>query len=782
MAFIDPAAPRAFSPTDSAPVSDGQAQSTMSSIGHMDPSEGPDHEQNQRLIRWMDRPNIADDTSITQETLNDLGSKVKLEYEIDCDSRRDWVEKTRKSIDLAMQVSQEKTYPWPKAANVIYPLMTTAAIQFAARAYPAIVAGRDIAKGIVIGQDSGTPLLDQQGQPVMNPMTQQPMWRMPPGAKNQRAQRIGEHMSFQLLDEMKEWEAETDQLLHVLPITGCVFRKSYFDPGRGRNMSVMVSPLNAVVNYWAKSLELAPRITEEIRLYPLEIKEMERAGLFLEVQYTSESPSDEGKKQADARDEDAPRDFLEQHRWCDLDEDGFPEPYIVTIHKSSQQVVRIKARYEADGIHVSSKDHKIKRIDPIHYYTKYDFLPNPDGGIYGLGFGQLLKPINEAINTTLNLMIDAGHLQNVGGGFIGKGLSMNTGAVRFLPGEYKQVNVAGAIVKDSIVPLQFPGPSMVLFQLLGILMESGKEIASIKDVLTGEQQQHNVPATTTLALIEQGLKTFTAIYKRVHRALKEELGKLYRLNGIYLAEETSYRIGDDWKKITREDYLQGSGVEPVSDPTMVSDMQRLGKAQFLMQFGQDPHFNGLEIRKRILDAAQIERPEDLLITQPPPNPMMMAKLQEMQSKVQAAQSKVSVERAQELRDMAQAILYFAQADAVAGSAHLQWVELQLDAFRAHIEAASATHGEPGGEGQASRPGLLPPPSGPPPGPSPMHPGASPLPGSPPGGAPMPGQAIAPGGAPFRPGAPPLTGAKQGRDGHYYLPDPNRAGKYLQVIH
>ena len=129
----------------------------------------------------------------------------------------------------------------------------------------------------------------------------------------------------------------------------------------------------------------------------------------------------------------------------------------------------------------------------MEYYTKYDFLPNPDGGIYGIGFGQLLRPINEAVNTTLNQLIDAGTLQNTGGGFIGKGLSMNAGAIRFQMGEYKVVNVPGGSVRDNIVPLQFPGPSPVLFNLLGTLIEAGKEVASIKDVLTGENSSPNTP-------------------------------------------------------------------------------------------------------------------------------------------------------------------------------------------------------------------------------------------------------------------------------------------------
>lgn len=728
---------------------------------------GPDVEQHKKLLRWIDSPNIA--AELDSYKLSEIGSRAVLEFEIDETSReeKDWEHKAKKAIEFAMQVTEAKTYPWPKASNVVYPLIANAAIQFAARAYPAIVAGKGVVQGTVIGDDSGVPLMNPQtGAPVPDPQTGGPAFQVPPGAKRRRADLIGEHMSWQLLEEMEEWEDETDALLHILPITGSVFRKSFFDPGRGRNMSLMVSSLNLVINYWAKSVETAARVTEKISYYPREIKESERAGLFLEIQYGSSEPeSDETRH--DSRDEDALVEFLEQHRWLDLDDDGFPEPYIVTIHRASRQVVRIKARYDADGIKFSGKDHKVLRIEPVQYYTQYIFLPSLDGCVYGMGFGQLLFSLNETINTTLNQMIDAGHLQNTGGGFIGKGLSISAGAVRFTPGEYKVVPSSGASIKDSIVPLEFPGPSMVLFQLLGLLMEAGKEVASIKDVLTGEQQQHNIPATTTLALIEQGLKTFTAIYKRVHRSLKRELSKLYRLNGIYLPEETGYQIGNDWKQIRREDYLRSSGVKPISDPTMVSDMQRLGKAQFLLQFGGDPHFNPLEIRRRVLEAAQIERIEDLLIGQIPPNPAILAKVAEIQSKAER-------DKAAELKDLAQAILYFAQADAVVGDQHLAWVEGQLNAWKAQFEAAAAGQGEPGSPGSPGTPpmpGAPPPPAGPPPVPHPAHPGAIP----PPGGPPPPGIA-----QPTLPGSPPMQGAKQAPDGKWYLPDPHRAGKFLQV--
>ena len=668
----------------------------------------PDIAQHQKLLGWIKSKNIAED--LDKELLTKIGVRVVREYDIDETSRSDWKTKTEQAMDLAMQVAKEKQYPWPKAANVIYPLMTTAAIQFAARAYPAIVANRSVVKGVVVGNDDGEPAINPQtGQPAMQPGPDgqpQPVWQVQPGEKQNRADGIGEHMSWQLLDEQSEWEPETDAMLHILPIVGCDFRKSYFDPCKGRNSSLRVPAMHLCINYHAKSLETAPRVTEEIKYYPIEIEEQQRAGLFLEPEQPYGMADD-----AQNGDEDAPHVFLEQHRWWDLDEDGYPEPYIVTVHKRSQKVVRIVARYDADGIQFSQLTHKIVKIDPVQYYTKYDFLPNPDGGIYGVGFGQLLRPLNEAVNTTLNQLLDAGTLANTGGGFIGKGLSMNAGAIRFVMGEYKVVNVTGGTLRENIVPMEFPGPSEVLFKLLGMLIDAGREVAAVKDVLTGDAQgKASMSPTTTLALIEQGLKVFTAIYKRIHRSLKAELNKLYRLNRIYGDEKSQYKVGNAWKQITKQDYVLASGVEPVSDPTMVSDMQRLGRAQFLMQFANDPNCNGHEIRRRIMDAASIDNIDKILLPQAPPNQAIAVKGMELDLKHLEVSATVMAKKAAEVRDYSQAILNLANADAAIGDQHLQWLSQNLTVWEKQFEAANNPSNPEQGQAGGISPGAPPAPA------------------------------------------------------------------------
>jgi len=645
-------------------------------------SLGPDQAHITKLQGWINSINIAAELN-DEALLAKIGSRVVEEYKIDDTSRADWKEKTEQAMDLAMQNAKEKSFPWPKAANIIYPLVTTAATQFAARAYPAIVNGRSIVKGVVVGEDKGEPQIGPDGTPVLqgDPSAPQIVWKVPPGAKRIRADAIGDHMSWQLLDEQPEWEPETDQLLHVLPIVGGAARKTYFDPGKGRNVSTYVSLMKLVWNYRAKAFEIAPRHTEEIEFYPREIEEMQRSGVFMEPKTPyGEAENAEG-------DPDKPHLFLEQHRYWDLDDDGYAEPYIVTVHKSSQQVARIVARYDQDGIHFNARTHKISKIDAVEYYTLYPFIPNPDGGSYPVGFGQLLRPINEGINTVLNQMLDAATLQNAGGGFIGKGLSMNAGAIRFQLGEYKTVNTTGGNLRENIVPMDFKGPSPVLFELLGFMVEAGKEIAAVKDVLTGDQKASNVPATTTLALIEQGLKVFTAIYKRVHRALKSELNKLYRLNRIYGDERSQYKVGDTWKQVLKQDYILGSGVEPYSDPSMVSDMQKMARTQFLLGFLQTPFVQPLKILERAFDAAEIDNPTELLVSQIPPNPEVAAKGMELEIKGHEMMSASKLKDAQAVAAYANAINALAQADKAVGDQHIAWLDQVLRAHEMEFNAA-----------------------------------------------------------------------------------------------
>lgn len=637
------------------------------------------------LVDNITKPNMAAD--MDYQELNTIGILVLREFEIDEESRSEWRDEAEQALKFATQKAEPKQYPWPRASNIIYPLITTASLQFGARAYPAIIQNRNVVKGTIWGTDDGTPATQNgkpDGPPVIDPQTQQIQWIFPPGIKTQRATKIGEHMSWQLLEEMPEWEAQTDQLLHQLPIVGGAIRKTYRDFGEDKNCSVLVPLMNLVWNKFATSFEKAPRHTEILTLYPHEVREKELSGEFLEIAYVTGGESgEESNLDPSGDDSEAPMLFLEQHRRYDLDGDGYPEPLIITVHKASSQVVRIVARYEEDGIE-TNKSGEVLRIKPLEYYTLYPFLPDPKGGSYPVGFGHLLKPMNEGINTTINQMFDAGHLQIAGGGFIGTSLSLAAGPTTFRLGEYIPVNNKGQSIRDAVFPIPFPGPSEVLFQLLGFLVNSAKETASVQDILTGDTARlADTQPTTLLALIEQGMKVYTAIYKRIYRALKQELAKIYRLNSLYLETGTSYRLGDEWKEITKDDYRLGGGVEPISDPTMTTDMQRMARAGVVLPFMNDPFVDGYQVRKMYFDSANIPGVDKFLHQQPPPPP-------QAQLELAMQQSEIGRNRAQELQFYSTAMLNMATARTKASQPEMDFIDKQLELMRMHIEAVNST--------------------------------------------------------------------------------------------
>ncbi len=561
------------------------------SIESSTPDYGQDSPQDALvgLREFMGSDNIAAD--LDDDDLQRIGHKVVEEFKIDKNSRSAWEKMQHDAMKLAMQVTEPKMYPWPNAANIKYPLLTTAAIQFAARAYPAIVSGPTMVKSRVLGKDED-------------------------GKKAARGLRVAKHMSWQLSDEMEEWEEETDKLLHILPISGMAYRKTYFDPSLGRNVSLLCTAEMVVVNEGCRDLATTPRITHILDPFPPNvIRERVLQGLWLEHEY--------GRPQDSDSDEDAPHEFLEQHRRLDLDEDGYFEPYIVTVHKDTSQVVRIIANFKQRHITIN-KDGAVIKIDREEIFTPFSFLPNPQGGWHGIGFGYLMLPLNEAVNTTLNQMLDAGHLQVAGGGFIGRGARLKGGRLKQRMGQWTPVDVSGGNLRENMVAFDHPGPSPVLFQLLGLLIEAAQDISSVKDIMTGEGQGKNASPTTTLALIEQGTAVFSAIYKRVYRSLRKEYKKIYLLNAQYLDEEKYFILMDEKESVGPEDYeTEDLDIVPEADPSTVTNMQRLGRAQFLQQFNGDPDFESIALKRRLLEAASIPDVDELLKKEPAPDPEVL---------------------------------------------------------------------------------------------------------------------------------------------------------------
>jgi chaperonin GroES len=607
-------------------------------------------------------PNVNLADFLSDSKLNEIGQKVVRDVEIDEASRSDWLERYRKWLAMAMQTREAKNFPWPKASNVKFPLLTVAAIQFQARAYPAIVDGSNLVKGRVLGPD-------------------------PDGSKRAQADAIGDHMTWQLLYEMPGWEEDTDRLLLMLPILGCVFRKTYFDSIANTNCAEMVSGEDFIINYMAKSLERAPRYTHRLRFYPHEVKEKIAAGLWREVPIATDAES--------SGDDDAIVEFYEQHCYLELDDDGYPEPYIVTTTKDGA-VARMVPCFSKDDVHVSTMQGvmelddaqqaavpilRIVSIDRRQYFTKYPFIPAPDGSFYDIGFGWLLEDIGEPINTAINQMLDAGSLQNAGGGFLGSGINIRGGTMPFRIGEWRRVEVTNnASLADNVFRLEHPGPSPVLFQLLGTLIEASKDITAVQDVLTGEGTP-NQPATTTLALIEQGHKVMTAIFKRIHRAFGNELRNLFALNKDYLDDEQTFALGDgDSKKVSRNDYANPElSVVPVSDPDVITDMQKLTRSEAeWSSFLNHPLVNQQELVRRRLDALGVENVSAMLnVPQPPPDPkLVLAQMQEARALAESL-AKVSELHARGALEASQAASFAFQIGSIGDAAILAQVSVDL---------------------------------------------------------------------------------------------------------
>lgn len=588
-------------------------------------------DENETLSRLMDTVNIAED--LTEDQLTEIGEQCKTGFDTDLDSRHEWEKCVDEWMKLAKQTVEAKNFPWPKASNIKYPLLSTAAMQFAARAYPSLIPsdGR-VVKARIVGKD-------------------------PSGEKTMLAEAISLYMSYQLMEEMDGWEADMDRLLLMLPIVGTVFKKTYWDSITEKNCSKLVLPKNLVVNYWTRDLKTAERISEILELNPRKVKERQNAGLWLDIELgdaTVHENEERGDNAPSNTDETTPYSFIEQHRYLDLDEDDYPEPYIVTFHRTSGKVVRIVANYDDTTVKFDDKG-DVLSAEPIHYYTKYGFIPNPDGGFYDIGFGTLIAPINESANTLINQLVDAGTLRNLQGGFLGKGLRLRMGETRFQPGEWKVVNSTGDDIKKQIVPLPANEPSKVLLDLLQLLIQSGKELASVAEIFVGKMPGQNTPATTTMATIEQGMKVFTAVYKRLYRSMQEEFDKLYRLNSIYLNDGDGEDIIGMGLSTSIFDGTQHK-IVPGADPTAVSQTEKLMKAQGLMEMlAAGLPLDPLKVMVRMLEAQEQPNWQELIPQEimqsgqipQRPDPKMM----EMQMKGQLEQQKIQMQGAAQQQKM-----------------------------------------------------------------------------------------------------------------------------------
>ena len=576
--------------------------------------------------------NVAD--LLSDGKLEEISQQIVDGVDADEQSRSAWVDLTDKAMDIAKQVFEMKTEPFEGAANIKFPMITQAVLEFGSRTFQEVVRGSRIAKFGVIGRD-------------------------PQGLKFKKSQRLADYHNYQLLHEQKDWKKGVDKSLHVLPMAGVVHRKVFYDEVKDKICSELCDYKDIIINHNVPSLDEAPRITHRILKSKPYILSRMRLGLYTDcdLETLDNRPSYKRAGQRDdldiSNDDQAPYTLLEQHCWLDLDGDDFPEPYIVIIHENSGKVLRIVPRFDADDVELSDKN-EVLHIEPECYFADWHCMPSPDGGYWSIGFGQLLYPINEAVNSLINQLVDAGTLNNRQAGLMARQIRMKGGDMRFKLGEWKFVDVmSGASLRDSVFPLPTKEPSSVLFQLLGLLINIAKDVSSITDVLQGKQPAQNVAATTISVLEKQGLTLYNAMQKRLFYGLKDELEKIYGLvkkhvNPVKYQKVIGERIdvveNDEGSMIPVDFVDDALDVSPVFDPAAASDTQRLMKLQQMMQVVPDvinPHVAAMAAAEIL----QIDVP-GLVMPPPDPNAPPPPDVQEIMKKIEVMDSELALNLAE----------------------------------------------------------------------------------------------------------------------------------------
>jgi len=615
--------------------------------------------------------NLCNEFSV--EDLKKIGQWCAECYERDKKSREVWLQRSEGALELAMQVQKEKTFPWQGCSNIIFPLVTIAAMQFHARAYPVIVSGKDVVKCRSFGAD-------------------------PEGIETRRAQKVSDHMSWQLLEQDGSWEEETDLGLLNVAIVGCGFKKTYYSSDRGYNISSYVHAKDLVFDYWAKSIDSAITKTHIIPLFRNEIYTRVRSGQYRDVLddswYLADAtvPSNAQRSEQDKRDgltqptanHNTPFTMCEQHCWLDLDGDGYAEPYIITFEEASNEVVRIVTRFDRmEDVHYN-KAKQIIKIDAWEYFTKVPFIPSPDGSIMDIGFGVLLGPLNESVDAAINQLFDAGTLANTAGGFLGRGAKIRGGVYEFAPFSWNRVDSTGDDLRKSIYPLPVREPSSVMFNLLNMIIDYTGRISGSTDINVGESVGQNTPAETARTMSEQGQKIYTAIFKRIWRGMKKEFEKLYQLNSVHLPAFISFGAGG--QTIGREDYRGSPGaVVPVADPTVASAAERYGKASAVKQLSLgNPAYDADAVELDILRSLGVQDPERIykgIANAPEPAPDVKILIQQM--KTQSDMAKLEL--------MKQQMIMTLQENRRVNDAKI--MELAAKAFKLQEEGESVKAGQ-----------------------------------------------------------------------------------------
>ena len=543
--------------------------------------------------------NLAD--YIEDNELSRFASDLLAEFESDRDSRKDWEDTYIKGLDMLGFKYEDRTQPFEGASGVVHPLLAESVTQFQAQAYKELLPPSGPVRTQVVGLET--------------PET------------NEQAQRVQEFMNYQITEVMQEYDPDMDQLLFYLPLCGSAFKKVYYDGLMKRACAKFVAGEDLVINYMATDLESADRITHIIKTSGNDIRKQQLQGFYRDIELpTGQIDSDDVADKIDELDgaeknygsSDEEHTILEMHINADVpgfeDTSGVKLPYIVSIDQYSQEILSIKRNYKEGDPNFMKN----------HYFVHYKFLPGL--GFYGFGLIHMLGGLSRTATSALRQLIDAGTLANLPAGFKARGMRIRDHDEPLQPGEFRDVDVTGQSIKESLMMLPYKEPSGVLFQLLGFAVDAGKSFAAIADMKMGEGNEQN-PVGTTLALLERGTKVMSAIHKRLHYAQKIEFKLLAKVFSIYLPPQYPYMVVGGNQMIKQQDFDDRVDILPVSDPNIFSMAQRVTLAQQQLQLANAaPQLHNLrEAYRRMYAAMGVDNVETLLLPDPGnPQPMSPA--------------------------------------------------------------------------------------------------------------------------------------------------------------
>jgi len=515
-----------------------------------------------------------------------ISSELLEQYEANKSGRKEWEDAYRTGLELLGFKYEDRSEPFRGATGVTHPLLAEAVTQFQAQAFGELLPAGGPVRTEIIGKV--TPEVEDQ------------------------AERVRHYMNYQITCVMKEYTPEFDQMLFYLPLSGSTFKKVYYDEFLGRAVSRFVPAEQLVVPYTATDLETAENVTHVIQISENELRKKQIAGFYsdIEVSATQADPSEVKEEMNEISGVepsylDTDITLLECHvdldieGYEDLDDSGEPTgiklPYIVTVSENNGKILSIRRNYSQD-------DEGRKKTQ---YFVHFKFLPG--FGFYGLGLIHMIGGLSRTATAALRQLIDAGTLSNLPAGFKARGLRIRNDDDPLSPGEFRDVDAPGGVIRDSLMLLPYKGADQTLFQLMGFCVEAGQRFAAISNLQVGDANQQ-APVGTTIALLEQGAKIMSAIHKRLFYAQKEEFFLLAGVFGQYLPPEYPYNVVGGERTVKAQDFDDRVDVLPVADPNIFSMAQRVTLAQTELELAQSaPDLHNLyEAYRRMYKAIGIK--------------------------------------------------------------------------------------------------------------------------------------------------------------------------------